>query len=271
MTKHPDKSKRGYITILVVGGMLMAAWVVMELRRNELPVPSAQVAVKSSASATPTEPESPIMGQETVEANMKLKWQAIEEEEADYRTALAEPTSSKVMPTPDFGEEPTPDPPETGISLAFSLPAGDSAIHQFGNAWKGYVNGAYTKVLAGAVWDYPQSHWASPPDQGIVQVWTPPRSIAPIIETYETPYRCGPLEVISEDSHRLLLASTSTLTWFEFDVESRTWTRYGVVDSTNGQPVYREAEPPCAKQGEIPPMPTVPLPVPTTPPPAKLP
>jgi hypothetical protein len=99
MAKQANESRRGYVAILVVAGVLMAAWFVMGLRRNELSVPGAQVVAKVVASATDTEPESPIMNEATLEANAEAKWKGVQEAEAAQETARAKPQGSKEVPT----------------------------------------------------------------------------------------------------------------------------------------------------------------------------
>lgn len=174
--------------------------------------------------------------------------------------------SSKEVPTqgPDEAEA-TPGPWRSGITYVGPLPSGNSSHYEFSNAWAALVDGSHVDVNAGAVWDVWYMDLDTVPEQGLVQVWTYRGERLPAVDNYEAPYRCGVLEVISEDSGRLQLVSLTRPVWFEFEVKSRAWTKFGVIDMANGQPVYREAEPPCAKQGDIPPLPTQPEPIPTTP------
>jgi hypothetical protein len=266
MIERGGRGRLGYVAIVVVAGVLLAAWVVVGLRRDELPVPGAQAGVKAPVSATATQYESPIMGQETVEANMEAKRKGVEEAEAAQQTADAGPRGSKEVPTqgPDEAEA-TPGRWRSGITFVGSLPSGYGAYYEFSNAWAGVVDGSHVDVNAGAVWDVWYMHLDTVPEQGLVQVWMHRGERLPAVDNYESPYRCGVLEVISEDAGRLLLVSTTKPVWFEFDVKSRAWTRFGVIDTASGQPVYREAEPPCAKQGEVSPLPTPRPAIPTEP------
>jgi hypothetical protein len=194
------------------------------------------------------------MDQETVDRNMDLKWQAIQEEEAEYEASKNGPygsTSPADYPAPETYPTPVP---ELGV-LPYSGPslAGWGSLYDLNNSWQRPINGDATMVMAGSRIKKVNGVQAVP-EQGLVIVRTMPadRTRPPHFQYYNSPYRCGPLRIVAEGpttvggrlivGGHLLLVSTTLPSWFEFDVRDGSWYAFGIEYQPS---LYVPADPPC--------------------------
>lgn len=223
--------------------------------------------------------EAPIMDQQTLEDNIAFKNAAEQESSSSQQAAQSGTPASKDPALFPIQSAWTPEPLKVGITdIIGSRLSGWGSTYNLTNKWRGISGGIDTVVYAGNLKHNNQEGGVQAPtipEQGLLIVRSWPSGQDPTTDTYESPYRCGPLRIVAEGptavanrliiGGHLLLVSTTMPSWFEFDVDDRQWYSFGIEYQPS---LYVPADPPCPLAPTAPP--TTPLPppppVPTTPP-----
>lgn len=189
------------------------------------------------------------------------------------QTALAgTPVSKATFVFPTSPPLPTLEAPEVGILQHPILPSGWTQLYSIVNGWSGVLDGNYITVYSGSKAENPGGGiWDTGlQEQGMVKVDATSLNagggrVDELTGDYLTPYRCGPLRVVAEQSNgeiKLLLVSTRVPSWFRFNVTTRVWEDAGIVVHDAGKDTYVPSTPPCSA---LPPIPRPIVETPTTP------